>query len=138
MIYGASDAGFFELITGRPLFLVPGYGSHDEDNDEHFLQLGYILGPIPDHLYRFWSRSSKYFDARREQFNNCLEEVPAETDPLSAQGVSLELLFDRFEPADMGETKTKAVTSLLRRILRYEVTERPTANTVLQDPWLGS
>jgi serine/threonine protein kinase len=128
----------FEFITGQPLFLIPGYGDDDEDKDEHLLQLGYILGPIPDHLYRFWSRSSRYFNAHRVQFNSYLEEVPANTDPLSAQGVSLEAFFDRVKPADMGDAETRAVTSLLRRILRYNIAERPTANALLQDPWLAS
>lgn len=104
----------------------------------HLLQLGYTLGPIPDHFYRLWTRSSRYFDAHRVQFNSYLEKVLATTDPLSARGVLLELAFDRARPADMSDAETKAIISLLRRILRYNMAERPTANDILQDPWLAS
>ena len=128
----------FEFITGEPLFLAPGYGNDDKDNDNHLLQLGDILGQIPDHLYRYWSRSSRYFNANREQFNSYLGEVSPETDPLAARGVSLELFFDRVKPADMGKAETVTVISLLRRILRYNIAERPTANEILQDPWWTS
>jgi serine/threonine protein kinase len=128
----------FEFITGQPLFLVPGSGNDDKDMDDHLLGLGYILGPIPDYLYRFWPRSSRYFDSRRVQFNSFISGAPANIDLLSAQGVSLEEYFDSNKPADMSEAETRAVTSLLRRILRYNIAERPTADDILQDPWLMS
>lgn len=128
----------FEFITGQPLFLAPGYGNDDKDNDNHLLQLGDILGPIPDHLYRFWPRSSRYFNASREQFNSYLGKVPANTDPLAAKGVSLEPFFDSVKPAEMSNIEARAITSLLRRILRYNIAECPTAHDILQDPWLAN
>jgi hypothetical protein len=42
----------FEFNTRRSLFLIPGYDNDKEDDNEHLLQLTYIFGPIPDHLYR--------------------------------------------------------------------------------------
>jgi len=118
------------------LFLIPGYGNDQEDDDEHLLQLTYILGPIPDHLYSLWVRSSLYFNANRLQYNSYLEEVPADVDPLSAQGVPLEQMFDDLKPADMGDVEATAVKHLLKRILQYDIAKRPTVNDILQDPWL--
>ena len=128
----------FEFITGQPLFLAPGYGNDDKNTDNYLLQLDNILGQIPDHLYQIWSRSSRYFDANKKQFNSYLGEVPAGANPLSARRLSLELLFDKVKPDDMGNAETRAVISLLRRILQYNVKMRPTANAILQDPWLAS
>ena len=45
----------FELVTGRPLFCVP--GSRFED-DDHLLALSIQLGPLPDALFRQWKGSS--------------------------------------------------------------------------------
>jgi non-specific serine/threonine protein kinase len=75
----------FEFITGQPLFCVPGYSNADKEDDDHLLQLSDILGPLPDHLYQLWTRSSNYFAADRIQFNSFLSGVPEGTDLLSAK-----------------------------------------------------
>lgn len=128
----------FEFITGRPLFLVPGFYSEEESDDDHLLQLSYILGPLPNHLYSLWTRSSRYFTADRVQFNSFLEEVPEGTDLLSVKGVPLEQFFDNEKPTDMTDNEAKAVKSLLRRILQYDPAKRPMADEILQDPWFMS
>jgi len=48
----------FELITGQPLFCIPGTGNEDDD---HLLALNAALGPLPDELFRLWENSSQYF-----------------------------------------------------------------------------
>lgn len=127
----------FEFLTGRPLFAIPGYGNDRDDDDEHLLQLTYILGQIPDHLYKCWTRSSRFFNPNRVQFNSFLEEVPADIDPLSARGVPLEEDFNSLKPIDMTDAEATVVVQFLRWILQYDNARRPTANDILRHPWLA-
>lgn len=129
----------FEFITGRPLFLVPGFGYNEEEQiDLYLLQLSDILGPLPDYLYSRWTQSSRYFDADRVQFNSYMGEVPEGMDLLSAKAEPLEQFFDSEKPAEMTDDEAKAVKSLLRQILQFDPAKRPTATRILQDPWFTS
>ena len=128
----------FELITAQPLFSISGGDNPDQENDDHLLQLSNILGPLPDHLYALWIRSSRYFTADRVQFNSFLEDVPEGTDLLTAKAEPLEQFFDRAKPEGMSDEEAKAVKALLRRILQYEPAKRPTLSEILKDPWFAN
>ncbi|TQN68513.1 Serine/threonine-protein kinase SRPK [Colletotrichum shisoi] len=78
----------FELMTGQPLFCIPG---SDFEDDEHLLSL---------------------------------------------TATSMEELFDRADP-DIDEEEACAVKELIRRILRYNPTERPSPAELLRDPWFS-
>lgn len=127
----------FEFIAGQPLFLASGYGNNEDDDDELLLQLTDILGPLPDEVYSLWPRSSKFFDADKVQFNCYFDEMPEGTDLLELKGQPLEQFFDSLKPAEMSDDEAKTVKSLLKRILQYDATKRPTAEQILQDPWFA-
>ncbi|PGG97446.1 CMGC protein kinase [Helicocarpus griseus UAMH5409] len=48
---------------------------------------------------------------------------------------SLEVLFDKNKPEDMFADEAGVVTSLMRQILRYDPSERPTAAQLLEHQW---
>lgn len=127
----------YELLIGFPLFQV--YSSRDKDigNDHHLLLFSDILGPLPQHLYSFWTRSSGYYTSERVLFNTFLEEVPEGTDLLSTRSKPLEELFDEQRP-DMSDNEAKQIYALLRRILQYDPAKRPTPAELLKDPWFTS
>lgn len=127
----------FEFITGRPLFCVPGYSPSEKEDDDHLLQLKDILGPLPDHLYQLWTRSSNYFDAGRIQYNGFFGEVLEGTDLLSAKMEPLEQFFGSVKPESMTTKEGKAVTVLLRRLLQYDPAKRPTPTEILEDLWFS-
>lgn len=128
----------FEFIAGQPLFLTPGYPDEGEDDDNHLLQLSDILGPLPDHVYSRWTRSSRYFDADRVHFNSYLCEMPEGTDLLEVRGLPLEQFFDSLKPSEMDDDEANEVKALLRQILQYDAAKRPTAKEILQNPWFTS
>ncbi|GAW24788.1 hypothetical protein ANO14919_143820 [Xylariales sp. No.14919] len=124
----------FELMTGRPLFCVPGSESQVEVDDDHLLQLTGILGPLPDNLYEQWETSSLYFTPQRELYNCEVGGVREGEEPLMFEQESMEELFDQANP-DIDEEEASEIKSLIRRILQYDPADRPTPAEILQDPW---
>ncbi|TIC89946.1 Dual specificity tyrosine-phosphorylation-regulated kinase 3 [Colletotrichum higginsianum] len=121
----------FELITGQPLFCIPG---SDFEDDEHLLSLTAVLGALPENLFQHWKTASLYFTPDRELFN-CQLGGPGEgEEPLMLEQTSMEELFDRADP-DISEKEAGAVKELIRRILRYNPAERPSPAELLRDPW---
>ncbi|KNG86152.1 putative serine protein kinase [Aspergillus nomiae NRRL 13137] len=121
----------FELITGQPLFCIP--GSEDED-DDHILSLIERLGPLPDELFSNWKNSSLYFTTERKLFNCELGGVAPGEEPLMLEQTSMEESFDLAEP-DLDETEARKVKGLIRWILQYDPSKRPSPAQILSDPW---
>ncbi|KAF4628649.1 hypothetical protein G7Y89_g9503 [Cudoniella acicularis] len=125
----------FEFVTGRPLFVVDNTGDENETNDNHFLQLYSTIGPIPRDILSKWVRSDVYFNLDRENIKSYIEELPEGFDlnelhhhPL------LEELFDQERPAEMSDEDSKQIKHMLRWILQYDPTKRPSASELLNDP----
>ncbi|TKW51824.1 Dual specificity tyrosine-phosphorylation-regulated kinase 3 [Colletotrichum tanaceti] len=124
----------FELMTGQPLFCVPG---SDFEDDDHLLSLTAALGALPDNLFRHWKTASLYFTPDRKLFNCQLGGVrEGEEEPLMLEQTSMEELFDQAEP-DISEEEAGAVKALVRRVLRYNPAERPSPAELLRDPWFS-
>ncbi|KAM3446439.1 hypothetical protein MY3296_009673 [Beauveria thailandica] len=121
----------FELLTGRPLFCVP--GSEFED-DDHLLSLTARLGTLPSRLFKLWKTSSLYFTSDGRLFNNQIGGVPKNREPLVVPQQSMEELFDKAEP-DIDEKEGYQVKKLIRWILDYDAAKRPSAAELLLDPW---
>lgn len=121
----------FELITGQPLFCIP--GSKFED-DDHLLSLTALLGALPDELFKHWKRSSLYFTREKELFNCGLGGVAEGEEPLMLEQTSMEELFDQAGP-ELDEEEARKVKALIRRILQYNPAKRPSAAEILVDPW---
>ncbi|GKT50820.1 serine/threonine-protein kinase SSN3 [Colletotrichum spaethianum] len=107
----------FELITGQPLFCVP--GSNFED-DDHLLLLTARIGALPEELFLHWKSSSLYFTADRKRFNCQLGSVGDGEEPLT----TIEELFDQ---AGLDLTEEDACN--------YDPTKRPSPAELLLDPW---
>ncbi|OJI85942.1 hypothetical protein ASPTUDRAFT_114682 [Aspergillus tubingensis CBS 134.48] len=121
----------FELITGEPLFCVP--GSEYED-DDHLLSLTERLGALPDDLFMHWKTSSLYFTPERKLFNCQIGGVGPEEEPLLVDQVSMEEQFDSTEP-DIDSKEADEVKGLIRWILQYDSAKRPSPAEILSHPW---
>ncbi|KAL8860885.1 MAG: hypothetical protein Q9178_002640 [Gyalolechia marmorata] len=125
----------YELFTGRPLFVVMNMGGQELDdcNDDHLLQMTDVLGPLPEHLFSRWSRSSKYFNDNGELFNSMIDGPPK----IILFG-SLEDQFRKYKSNEIAEEEEGLVLDLLRCVLRYEPKERPSAEDILKHAWFRS
>ncbi|TQV91843.1 serine protein kinase [Cordyceps javanica] len=124
----------FELMTGRPLFCVPGYPHSEWEDDDHILALTSQLGPLPDELFKFWDRSSQYFTSERKLFNCYLGGPRNGKDPLMLPQKSMEKLFDAAQP-ELDEEEGREIKKLIRWTLQYDPAKRPTPSEILDDPW---
>jgi serine/threonine protein kinase len=128
----------FEFITGSPLFAVNDSGSEDQTNDDHFLQLFDVLGPIPRDILSKWARADVYFNADGENIKSYIGELPEGFDLNELQPQPpLEEFFDREKPAEMSDEESKQIKHILRWILQYDKPKRPTASELLNDPWFS-
>ncbi|KOS41617.1 hypothetical protein ACN38_g7531 [Penicillium nordicum] len=123
----------FELITGQPLFCVP-YPNSRMADDDHLLSLTAQLGALPDELFKHWTTSSLYFTPERKLSNCQLEGVAPGEEPLMLEQISMEKSFDQAGP-DLDEEEAHKVKALIRWILQYDPTKRPSAVEILADPW---
>ncbi|KAH7121644.1 serine protein kinase [Dactylonectria macrodidyma] len=121
----------FELVTGQPLFCIPG---PEFEDDEHLLSLTDMLGPLPDELFKHWKTSSLYFTPEKKLYNCQLGGVAEGEEPLMLEGTSMEQLFDEAGP-DLDEEEARKVKTLIRRILQYDPAKRPSAAEILSDAW---
>lgn len=121
----------FELITGEPLFCVP--GSKYED-DDHVLSFIDRLGPLPDDLFGHWKNSSLYFTPDRKLFNCQLGGVSPGEEPLLVEQISMEEQFDSTEP-DIDAKEADEVKGLIRWILQYDPAKRPSPAEILSHLW---
>ena len=117
--------------------MVEHSGYYDDDNDDHLLQLSDIIGKLPEVLLSNWSRSSTYFDSSGKQIKNYIGDLPEDFDPQSCTSPSLEEFFDNEKPPDLSIEDSKACKRLLRWILQYDATQRPSTRELLEDPWFA-
>ncbi|KAB8277168.1 kinase-like domain-containing protein [Aspergillus minisclerotigenes] len=121
----------FELITGQPLFCIPG---SDFEDDDHLLSLTDRLGALPDELFKHWKTSSLYFTSERKLFNCQLGGVAPGEEPLMLEQTSMEELFDQAGP-DLDQEEAHKVKALIRWILQYDPAKRPSPAEILSHPW---
>jgi serine/threonine protein kinase len=127
----------FELFTGRHLFLVTDMGHEDEVDDDHFLQLNDVLGPAP--ILAKYPRAHIYYNEKGEKVKNYIGELPEGFDPSTIEpSPSLEKAFDEEKPGDMSAEEAHVIKGLLRWILDYDPTKRPSASELLKHPWFST
>ncbi|KAF7556895.1 hypothetical protein G7046_g6183 [Stylonectria norvegica] len=131
----------YELVTGYRLFSVRCYEDDDVDevDDDHMLELNDILGGIPNNLMAIWPRSGSWLGPNGERLN---PQPESPTDDEFAEDAvirePLEALFQKNKPDDISSDEAKAITALIRRILTYAPSQRPTAEELLQEEWFNS
>lgn len=123
----------FEMLTGVPLFSVMVLFEDDREttDDEHLLQMNDLLEPLPDiWLQERWPRAKNYFGSGRERLGptHVDQNKPYIDDPL-------EVRFEEHKPNDVDDEEAHLITSLIRSILQYEPSQRPTADELLRHPW---
>lgn len=103
----------------------------DAFDDDHLLNIYDMIEPFPETLLAQWPRSNQYFepDGKRIYPQRQSETVEVEIDD------SLEVHFKNNMPRGMSDEEAKVVTDLIRRILKVEAVERPSAAELLADPW---
>ncbi|KAH7183568.1 putative serine protein kinase [Fusarium flagelliforme] len=124
----------YELVTGEQLFCVPGYSNKTYENDNHIFELEAKLGPLPDELYNLWETSSQYYTKDRKLYNCELGGVAEGEEPLMLEQVSMEATFDLTNP-ELSVEEGDKVKRLVRQILQYDPSKRPSAEEILSDPW---
>jgi serine/threonine protein kinase len=125
----------FKLITGQRLYYLDPYDDEEDERDDHLLMLSDALGPLPETLYSHWTRSSRYYTPDRVQYNTLLYEGSDGQDPLANRMKPLEVFFEEYKPSDLSHEEAKSITTLIRQILHYDPSERPTPSELLQDSW---
>ena len=148
----------YEVLTGTSLFCVMKFSSDEEESadDDHLLQMNDILDPLPDTwLKEKWSRANKHFGSNRERLgpnagkdlgtpkdridfdvtgeDSARERVECEDGPWIDP--PLEKRFEEEKPGDIDTVEAGVITSLIRGILRYEPSQRPSAAEILRHPW---
>lgn len=123
----------FELVTGQPLFCIPG---SDFEDDDHLLSLSARLGALPDDLFKYWKASLLYFTPEKKLFNCQLGGVAPGGEPLMVPQASMEELFDQAGP-DLDVDEAHRVKALIRWILQYDLAQRPLPAEILSDPWFS-
>ncbi|KAM0593584.1 hypothetical protein ACHAQF_001549 [Verticillium nonalfalfae] len=154
----------FELLTGMPLFQLAVVGNADEAlDDDYMIQLAEVLSPLPESITSKWPRAGQYFGPNGERLDAAvgkskedslhsdddLDEEEEEEDDFDDDEVEfptggfgpplpcdpLEKLFGDNKPQDVNGDEEKTILSLLRWMLQYEVSERPTVDQVLDHAW---
>jgi len=90
-----------------------------------------MLEPLPDAwLQGKWPRAKNYFSPNRERLGPYADdrEKPCVDDPL-------EIRFKDHKPDDIDDLEADVITSLMKSILKYEPSQRPTAEDLLEHPW---
>jgi len=152
----------FELLTGRALFVrleaLEGCEEFDEEtNDEHLVQFSEVLGPLPEELASRWRRRDRYYgpDGKRldvatggghgSEGSGTDDDSDSETSQRSSFSLadpgtfaSLEEQVREHKPEGMGEEEVEEVSQLLRWILEYDASKRPSADAILRHPWFSS
>lgn len=120
----------YEFLTGQALFVVMMFGYNQEDrettDDTHLTQLNDKIRRLPKSIMDDWPRASKWFDS--------------DYNPLHPYGYydsyqPLEQRFAKHKPADVDDEEAAIVCQLIREILVYDPTERPSAADLLKHPW---
>lgn len=107
-------------------------------DDEHLLLLHDIIGPLPRDILAKWPRSDIYFNSDGENIRNFVGKIPEGSDPMEAPCTPrLEEFFDQEKPPDVSEEDANDIKRILRWILQYDASKRPSAAEILNDPWFS-
>lgn len=143
----------FELITSpHSLFELLHVGlQRDVLDDEHLIQLNQVIGPLPKAMRAKWPRYSKYFspDGKRSDVEpldfdkarmarlEAMSEDVSSTTSFSFDHQPLEKMLHDYRNGDIGDREEREILGLLRDVLRFDPSERPSAAELLARPWFS-
>lgn len=129
----------YEVLTGRLLFQVSGLTDvpREENDDDHLLQMVDMLGLPPPEIFERWPRRRRYFDEHLQLIRSDVSSSEIAEGELY-QGPSLEEAFQESMPEGIENEEATHILTLLRAILQYEPSLRPSTEELLEDQWFRS
>ncbi|GJJ15431.1 hypothetical protein Clacol_009708 [Clathrus columnatus] len=126
----------FELLAGRPIFLVNPDHCETQKNkkltdDDHLIQLHDIIGKLPDDVMEAWPRAKKCFNPVTHQPRKKFRIHGESYDPL-------EVMFAKNKLDEIDDAESTVICSLIRKMLVYSPAERPSATELLRHPWFSA
>jgi serine/threonine protein kinase len=113
-------------------------GTDDSTDDDHVLQMAATLGPLPTEFLARYPRSSIYFNEKGETTRHYIGNLGQGQTPDDIETLPpLEAFLDREKGADLGEGEAFIIKELLRTILQFDATKRPSASEILTHPWFA-
>ncbi|KAK3942500.1 hypothetical protein QBC46DRAFT_406245 [Diplogelasinospora grovesii] len=109
-----------------------GFDNLDDMDDDHMRDLYDVLGVLPENL-KWFGPNGKRINPYAEKHDDA-EEQAEDKEPF--MNVPLEVLFERNKPDDIDAEEAAVVTTLIRHILKYDPSERPSAEELLKEKWL--
>ncbi|KAI9823540.1 MAG: hypothetical protein M1826_007696 [Phylliscum demangeonii] len=107
----------FGFLAGTPLFAVGGFRCNQQKtDDDHLLGITSKLGDLPDSLFAKWTRADRYFGPNRKLMNSMIDTSCEE----------------------MSDEEERSFINMLRQMLQYDPSKRPSASKLLQHPWLAT
>ncbi|KAI9812793.1 MAG: hypothetical protein M1826_002759, partial [Phylliscum demangeonii] len=132
----------FGFLAGTPLFAVGGYrGDRQSMNDDHLLTMTAKLGDLPDSLFAKWTRADRYFGPNRKLMNSMLTTSWQNDEKGEAKVLdepSMETFFHEKKSEEMSDQEERSFINMLRQMLQYDPSKRPSASKLLQHPWLAT
>lgn len=134
----------YELLTGEALFYTdpawPQFGRNDEDvDDDHMLEFNDVLGTVPEDIRAEFPRSSSLFESNGDLLDKSAQPdspaAAADAPPVPSR--DLETRFQESMPPEIDAEEAQQITRLIRKILKYNPAERPSADDLLKDPWFA-
>lgn len=120
----------FEMLTGSKLFEFTRTKSKEID-DQHLIEMNNVIGALPEKLTANWKPSNAYA--------KCIGSHGHITPPQDIKPKPiLEAHFDNMKPATIDDNEASQIKSLLRSMLQYEPSKRPSVDEVLAHPWLAA
>ncbi|PQE19605.1 dis1-suppressing kinase dsk1 protein [Rutstroemia sp. NJR-2017a WRK4] len=125
----------FKLLTGGAIPMVNTMGNREDTEDRYLLNSFGMIGPIPLDLLSKWPRSDRYFNAKGENIRDHVRELPDGSNISGLQSLpNLEGVFDQWKPAELSDEDARQAKRILRWIFQYDVSKRPSASELLEDP----
>ncbi|KAF2769434.1 serine protein kinase [Teratosphaeria nubilosa] len=126
----------YEFLTGQLLFQISGLSfiPRECNDDDHLLQMIDTLGQMTPEVFSKWPRRGKYFDEHLQLIRSDVGLSEVAKGEL-VKGPNLEEAFRQAMPDGMGDEEATQVLALLRRILQYEPSLRPSTSELLENAW---
>jgi hypothetical protein len=126
-----------------------GDDTQEDTDDDHLLEMHDILYQLPADIVALWPRAHEFFGPNGERLNrrekeddgggvedrNDMDDHDMDEDEVFIND-PLEVLFERNKPADIDAEEAGVITALIRRILRYNASDRPSAAEIPREKWL--
>ncbi len=113
-------------------------GTDDSTDDDHVLQMAATLGPLPTEFLARYPRSSIYFNEKGEITRHYVGNLGEDQTPDDIETLPpLDAFLDCEKGVDLGEDEASIIKKLLRAILQFDATKRPSASEILAHPWFA-